>query len=220
MCQPHVHLEVQPLDPGAHHGGASPYRVRTATDPAGQHRDFYLRALRAQFEFLPIGGTKVTDPNNPIETARISTGEPLSVFPRGMWELPEWTGRIAWCEPEHVFNPANPSAVSSLAPGPDGAAWPLLDDYPFRLGQLRVCVRELRPTNRVLGPRVILARFLLSNPREFCEPVIGLHWSVLANRTLVRQTEDRELPPFGVAPVQEDWKLYDHSVPLTSRRMD
>lgn len=220
MCQPYVHLEVEPLIPGDNLSGAPPYHVRTATDLAGQHRDFHVRTLRTLIELLPIGGAPVPIRRDPQLTARVSTSEPLSVFPRGIWELEECAGRIAWCEPEHVFNPANPSAVSSLAPGPDGAAWPLLDDYPFRLGQLRVSVRELRPTNRVLAPRVILARFLFGNPREFCEPVIGLHWSILTNRTLVRQTEDREQPPFGVAPVPEEWKLYDRAVPLTSRRMD
>jgi hypothetical protein len=123
--------------------------------------------------------------------AVISTGEPLSIFPRAVWRGDaDFEPHIEWLSPDHRYAPnARPGRVPNY-PGPD--RWIFRDRHPFRLGQVRVQVYDNvtprnHPTVGILHPATVIARFLLEDSPDVREPIFGVQASILSNRRLVRE---------------------------------
>jgi hypothetical protein len=217
MSSLRAHLEIEPHPLGTF-AGVPPFGWSLPAEPVAL-RQFHLRALAATFQVLPFDPATfqaVSGSSGPTITARVSTGEPVSVFPWAVWHdrdrrtpnVPgDFEGRILWCEPQHVYGPDGPPRTY---PGPDGTGnWYFRDCYRFQLGVIWVEVFDNHGTGHQLSPCRVLARFLLDPSPEIPEPILGLHWGILTNRIFERVTRGLETPPPPQPGHLEEWRLYD-----------
>lgn len=180
-------------------------------------RAAHLRALVATYCVLrydPTARRADDSTPGPGGFARVSTGEPLSVFPRHLWDdrdprIPNERGHfeshIAWCEPRTVYRYHEKRIVSASAVQPvNPPRWQFRDRYSFELGVIWVRLDDNIGTGNRLSPCPVLARFLLDPSPDIPEPVFGLREGALTNRRLHRVTRGLEHNT-----VPEEWHLHD-----------
>lgn len=178
MCRA-ARLRLVPL-PHAH----APFRW-APPDAPGSEQSLHALQLRINFMVLP----PVKDVGRMLDGI-ISTGEPLSIFPKDVWEEAAVADYIEWLSPEHVYGPNVPVGPVPNYPGPNALVF--RDRCRFRLGRVRVVAYDDdtprdRPPYGVLHPSHVVARFLIDDAPDIREPVFGLQGSILNNRRLARE---------------------------------
>jgi hypothetical protein len=169
---------------------------------APECHELYLRQLRVFFQVVePDADHSGT---GPMVDAVIATGEPFSIIPRTVWSYYGFEPRIRWFHPRTVYTPTNPPPFRhgrSARGSP--AEWCFRDPYPFEFGLIWATPYsdDSRPP---LPARPMIARFLQSSPPDIRDALVGLHWSLLTNRRLVRRSDGSEIGP---PPTLEEWWL-------------
>jgi hypothetical protein len=204
-----LRVESHPLITG---DNPPPFHWSLPGEAVGNRR-LYLRRLRVFLQVLACGPDhRPNTDTGPMLDAVVSTGEPLSVIPRHYRHLYDFERRIIWTEPRHVYSPTNPPPhLPGIAgyPGPDGSnRWYFRDRHSFELGVIwAIAYDSDNPTN-CLAPRPMVARFLTEASPDIPEPVVGLQWSIIANRRVTRESTGNET----AAPFHpEEWWLREVS---------